>query len=81
MKLDLSKVDLVGKTFLNTWDISLERHFGEEVAVNDELVMTVKIKHKITGEAFHGTLSQPLLLIANNTNVNIVPVSTVVISR
>jgi hypothetical protein len=81
ISLDFSKVDLVGKTFLNTWDISLEKTFGEEVAVNGELSITIKIKHKITGEAFHGTLSQPLLLIANNTNVNITPVSTVVISR
>ncbi|MDR2415224.1 MAG: hypothetical protein LBD75_01020 [Candidatus Peribacteria bacterium] len=81
VNLDFSKVDLVGKTFLNTRDISLEKSFGEEVTMNNELVITVHIKHKITGEAFHGTLSQPLLLIANNTNVNIVPVSTVVISR
>lgn len=53
VELDFSKVDLVGKSFLNTWDISLEKTFGEEVAVDKELHITVKIKHKMTGEAFH----------------------------
>jgi hypothetical protein len=35
----------------------------------------------VTGEAFHGTLSQPLLFIASNTHVTLAPVSTVLISH
>ncbi|GHV24597.1 hypothetical protein FACS1894176_01260 [Bacteroidia bacterium] len=49
--------------------------------MSDDLKFTVKIKNKITGESFHGTLTQPLLVIANNTNVSINPVSTVLISH
>jgi hypothetical protein len=79
--LDFSKVDLVGKEFVNKRELSLEKDFGEVVGTNDELTFTLKIKNKITGEAFHGTLSQPLLLIASNTNVHINPVSTVLVSH
>jgi hypothetical protein len=74
-------VDLVGKEFINKRDISVEKNFGEVVGMNDDLVFTVKIKNKVTGEAFHGTLSQPILLIASNTHVQLNPVSTVLVSR
>jgi hypothetical protein len=79
--LSFDKVDLVGKEFVNKRDISVEKNFGEVVKMDDELLFTVKIKHKITGEVFHGTLSQPILLIASNTHVSINPVSTVLVSH
>jgi hypothetical protein len=81
LDLDFSKVDLVGKEFLNKWDIVIEKNFGDSVSLDDNLKFTVTIKNKITGEFFHGTLNQPLLVIANNTNVSLNPVSTVLISR
>jgi hypothetical protein len=74
-------VDLVGKEFVNKRELSLEKDFGEVVGMSDELTFTLKIKNKITGEAFHGTLSQPILLIASNTHINIAPVSTVLVSH
>ena len=81
MTLDFSKVDLVGKDFVNKWDITIEKNFGEVVGSDDVLMFTLKIKNKMTGEAFHGTLSQPVLFIANNTRVDITPVSTVLVSH
>jgi hypothetical protein len=81
LPLDFSKVDLVGKEFLNKRDIIVEKNFGDSVSLSDDLKFTVKIKNKITGEFFHGTLNQPLLVIANNTNVSLNPVSTVLVSR
>jgi hypothetical protein len=81
LTLDLSKVDLVGKEFVNKRDISIEKNFGEVVGMNDDLTFTLKIKNKVTGEAFHGTLSQPVLLIASNTHINLNPVSTVLVSH
>lgn len=81
LTLDFSEVDLVGKEFLNKWNIVVEKNFGEIISLDDELKFTVKITNKITGEFFHGTLSQPLLVIANNTNVSLLPVSTVLIVR
>ncbi|MDR3169690.1 MAG: hypothetical protein LBU27_08360 [Candidatus Peribacteria bacterium] len=79
--LDFTKVDLVGKEFLNKWEVVIEKDFGEVVSLEDTLKFTVKIKHKVTGELFHGTLNQPLLVIANNTNVSLTPVSTVLVTR
>jgi hypothetical protein len=62
-------------------DISIERNFGEIVEIDNNLTFTINIKNKITGEPFHGTLSQPMLFIASNTNLTINPVSTVLISH
>lgn len=74
-------MDLVGREFINKRDLSIEKNFGEIVGLNDTLSFTIKVKNKVTGEAFHGTLNQPILLIASNTNIDINPVSTVLISQ
>ena len=79
--MDFSKVDINGKDFTNKRDISLEKNFGEIAGMNDTLTFMLNIKNKTTGAPFHGTLNQPLLLVASNTNVNINPVSTVLVSQ
>jgi hypothetical protein len=79
--LTFDKVDAVGKEFLKKREIVLEKDFGEILALNNEVTLTIKIKDKTTGEGFHGTLSQPLLMVANNTNINLKPVSTVLITH
>ena len=81
ISLDFSKVDLVGREFLNKRDISIEKNFWEIVGMEDKMSFTMTIKNKVTGEPFHGTLNQPLLLVASNTNVTINPVSTVLVSK
>ncbi|MDR2190457.1 MAG: hypothetical protein LBP53_04650 [Candidatus Peribacteria bacterium] len=81
LTLDTSKVDLIGKEFLNKRDLRIEKQFGEVVALDDSLTFTVYITRKGSDEPFHGTLNQPLLLIASNTNIHINPVSTVIVNQ
>jgi hypothetical protein len=79
--LDFSKVDLKGKEFINKRDISIQKNFSDTVASTDPMSFTITIKNKATGENFHGSLTQPLLFIASNTNITLDPVSTVVIAQ
>lgn len=79
--LDFSKVDLNAKEFLNKRDISIEKSFSDAVNQNEDIYLTMTVKEKSTGNLYHGTLNQPILLIASNINVSINPVSTVLISQ
>jgi hypothetical protein len=81
LNLDFSKVDLNAKEFLNKRNISIEKNFSDTVTLTDPMSFTISIKNKITGENFHGSLTQPILFIASNTNVTLDPVSTVVVAQ
>ncbi|MDR0282870.1 MAG: hypothetical protein LBI53_06395 [Candidatus Peribacteria bacterium] len=79
--LDLSKLDISAKEFTNKRELTMERNFGDALILEQPVQITLTLKNKQTGEPFHGTLNQPLLLIASNTNVDINPVSTVLVSQ
>ncbi len=79
--LDLSKLDISAKEFTNRRELALERNFGDTLTLEQPVQIMLTLKNKQTGEPFHGTLNQPLLLIASNTNVDINPVSTVLVSQ
>lgn len=81
LNLDFSNVDLNAKEFLNKRNISIEKNFSDTVTLTDPMSFTISIKNKTTGENFHGSLTQPILFIASNTNVSLDPVSTVVVAQ
>ena len=79
--LDFSRVDLIASQFLNKRDVRIEKDFWMDLPVGQPATLTLSITDKKTGAPFNGTLPQPLLLVANTTNLQITPVSTVVVTQ
>ncbi len=79
--LNVSQLDLAASQFVNKWDIRLEKDFSTDLSVGAKGTLTIAITDKKTWEPFNWTLPQPLLLISNTTDVQISPVSSVVVSQ
>lgn len=81
LSIDFSKLDIVGKQFLDKRDISITKTFSNQVNLQDSYTITLNITNKKTWEPFHGTLTQPILFITNNTNISLNPVSTILVNH
>lgn len=80
--LNFDELDYYGKEFLDQYNVVIKKNFTDEIALEDQSkYFSVEITNKRTGEPLHGTLSQPLIFIASNTNVSLDPVSTTLIVK
>ncbi|MCR5411446.1 MAG: hypothetical protein K6E76_00210 [Patescibacteria group bacterium] len=80
--LNFDELDYYGKEFLDQYTLTIKKNFTDEISVDDNSkYFSVEITNKRTGEPLHGTLSQPLIFIASNTNVSLDPVSTTLIVK
>lgn len=74
ISLDSSKLDAVGKQFFTEWNVSLKGDSSSQIKKGESRTFTLEIS-KANGDKFNGILKQPIILVANSTNINIEPVA------
>lgn len=72
--LDSSKLDATGKQFFSEWNISLKGDNSSEIKKGETRIFTLEIT-KANWDKFNGVLKQPIVLVANSTNISIDPVA------
>lgn len=74
ISLDSSRLDSVGKSFFNERKISLDGDSTSQLKKGESRTFTLQI-NKDNGDKFSGILKQPIILVANSTNITIEPVA------
>ena len=72
--LDSSKLDAVGKQFFDERTIRLDGDSTSQLKKGEVRSFKLQIS-KENGDKFNGILKQPIILVANSTNVTIEPVA------
>lgn len=74
ISLDSSKLDAIGKQFFSEWNVHLKGDRSSQIKQGESRIFTLEIT-KANGDKFNGILKQPIVLVANSTNITIEPVA------
>ncbi len=74
ISLESSRLDAVGKQFFQEREISLKGDSTSQLKKGESRIFTLEIS-KANGDRFNGILKQPIILVANSTNITIEPVA------
>lgn len=74
ISLDSSRLDTVGKQFFSEWNMSLKGDNSSQIKKGESRTFVLEIT-KANGDKFNGVLKQPIVLVANSTNITIEPVA------
>ncbi len=74
ISLESSRLDAVGKQFFQEREISLKGDSTSQLKKGESRIFTLEIS-KSNGDRFNGILKQPIILVANSTNITIEPVA------
>lgn len=75
LALDTSKLDALGRAFFDEWNVVFTGSLPTSLKKGEMANFQLHITKKATGEKFNGILKQPIILVANSTNLNIDPVA------
>lgn len=75
ISLDSSNLDPVGREFLEQWDIRFVGEIPSQLQKGQSTSLKLQITKKSDGTPFNGVLKQPIILVANSTNISIDPVA------
>ena len=73
IKLEDTKLDSTGKKFFNEWNITIEGDATTALKKWETRELKLVI-NKTNGDKFNGVLKQPIMFVANSTNISIDPV-------
>lgn len=71
--LDLSKLDKTSQNIFSNWNLTLSGNTAP-MKVNETRNLTLTMK-KADGDVFNGVVHQPIIFVANSTNISIDPVA------
>lgn len=75
IQIDGTRLDSVGKKFLEEWDLVFTGMQTPQLKKGESVVLKLQITNKKSGQKYQGFLKQPIMLVANSTNLSIEPVA------
>lgn len=80
ISLDASRLDAVGKKFFEEWQVQLQGDHSTQLKKGESRTFTLEIT-KANGDKFNGILKQPIILVANSTNISLEPVAITLVKE